>query len=489
VSGPPARAADLQNQSGVGDERDTRPQRGFESRSTLVGLAVFLFAVALFLPLLGGREIDSRAEARIPLVALDIVRTGRILPPYLLDVPYLNKPPLHHLLVAAAIKIFGRHDEWVVRLPSVLCGAAAIWLTWLLMTRLAGIHAGVVAGAFLFLFYRFFSLARSTELEILLTAATALSYLGLARVLWASPGPPDRSASSSGWWIAAAGAVIASLTKGPLLALLFPFVLLVADAILKRSIRRLLSLGPLIILLGAAVGTAMYYGPLAVELGGVSALWKRLTLGNVLHAHGFHYYLWQLPLGLLPAGLALPWMVIALRRPDPVARTCALAVAIGVLVFSLSPSKQSHYLLPLYPLVAIWAAAALAERSSKTVLIFACVGFGLGVALVELAVQRSKSDGTVRETLTDYGVRTRGRPLGLVGRHPVVAYYLDREDLEFPETPAAAVEIIEGGGAVVADVEKGESLPAELVPFLAAGWPKYSSPALAHSYILLHKPR
>ena len=43
---------------------------------------------------------------------------------------------------------------------------------------------GVVAGAFLFLSYRFFSLARSTELEILLTAATALSYLGLARGAW-----------------------------------------------------------------------------------------------------------------------------------------------------------------------------------------------------------------------------------------------------------------------------------------------------------------
>jgi hypothetical protein len=181
-------------------------------------------------------------------------------------------------------------------------------------------------------------------------------------------------------------------------------------------------------------------------------------------------------------------MLIALRRPDPVARTCALAIAIGVIVFSLSPSKQSHYLLPLYPLVAIWGSAALADRCSKTILVFACVGFGCGVGLMELASRMSESDGTVRETVTKYGVRTRGRPLGLLGRHPVVAYYLDRADLEFPGTPAAAVELIERGGAVVADLEKGETLPAELVPFVAASWPAYASPALAHSYALLHKP-
>jgi 4-amino-4-deoxy-L-arabinose transferase-like glycosyltransferase len=432
--------------------------------------------------MLGAREIDSRAEARIPLVALDIVRTGRILPPYLLGEPYLNKPPLHHLLVAAAIEVSGRHDEWVVRLPSVLCGAAAVWLTWLLMTRLAGIHAGVVAGAFLFLTYRFFSLARSTELEILLTAATALSYLGLARVLWASPGP-DRPSPSSEWWIAAGGAAIASLTKGPLLAVLFPFVLLVADAIVKRSIRRFVSFGPLIILLGAAVGAAIYYGPLIVELGGVSALWKRLTLENVLHAHGFHYYLWQLPLGLLPAGFALPGMLIALRRPDPVARTCALAVAIGVIVFSLSSSKQSHYLLPLYPLVAAWAGTSgvfARWRLGEIAITVALLVAGLWMGDFRWSSERTQAD-----VIRAYAQHARGGPLAIMERNPFLAYHLDRADLEIPAGPAEAEKILEEReGFVVLDLEKGETTPPRL-----ATYGMLRDPVGSHTYVLLHKHR
>jgi 4-amino-4-deoxy-L-arabinose transferase-like glycosyltransferase len=466
------------------DHIDSGPKGSHAPGSAGAGAAIFLGALVLFMPWLGAREIETRAEARIPLVALDIIRTGRILPPHLLGEPYLNKPPLHHLLAAAAIRAFGgRHDEWTVRLPSVLCGAATIWLTWLLGARLAGSRAGLFAAAFLFLSYRFFSLARSTELEILLTAATTLSYLGLARVLWGTPSKPGQ-AGSSGWWLAAAGAAIASLTKGPLLALLFPFVLLVADAIVRRSARPLASAGPLILLLGAIAGTAVYYGPLVVEFGGVSALWKRLTLENVLHAHGFHYYFWQLPLGLLPAGLALPWMLKALRRAGPVPRACALAVAIGLVVFSLSPSKQSHYLLPLYPLVGVWAATSGVFdrwRVRPTLAVVAVAG-ALMVAWDAWEPTRGPAPRPAG-VMRDYAAEARGRPLGAVERNPMVAYYLDRPDLEFPDGPEGAVRFLEDrGGFLAVDLEKGERLPDPL-----AGYEIRRTTAAGHTYVLLHK--
>ena len=224
--------------------------------------------------------------------------------------------------------------------------------------------------------------------------------------------------------------------------------------------RRLISVGSLILVLGAIVGTGVYYGPLIVEFGGVSALTNRLAFENVLHAHGFHYYFWQLPLGLLPAGIALPWMMIALRRPDPVPRTCALAVAIGVVIFSLSSSKQSHYLLPLYPLVAVWAgrSSVFEGWSTKTVVATAIplAVLLLGLEFVSQMDSGARTDVVMGRFAGEYWARRS--PIAQMERHPVLAYYLDRPDLEIVEGADAARDFIEQRrGFVVADLERARS--------------------------------
>jgi 4-amino-4-deoxy-L-arabinose transferase-like glycosyltransferase len=456
-------------------------------RPGLAAAAVFAGAIVLLIPFLGIPRISSRAEARIPLVGLDVVRTGRVFPPHLLGEPYLNKPPLHHALCAGVIALFGRHDETVVRLPSVLWGALCLLLTHRIAARLAGQRAGLIAAGFLGLSYRFFSLARSAELEIMLAAAMTLAYLGLAKALWspagADPSAEGRRPGLSGWWIAAAGVALGCLAKGPVIALLFPAFLLAADAAVRRSAKPLLSLGPLVLLLGALAGTAAYYGPLVVKLGGVQALLDRLAFENVMHARGFHYYWWQLPLGLLPAGIALPWMLAALRRPDPVPRKLALAVAIGVVLFSLSPSKQSHYLLPLYPLVAAWAATSgiFASWSSKVV---ARTLAGGALALIASAgiAGMDSSTSPAERAMGEFGYRARGRPLAMTERHPVLAYLLDRPDLVFPGGPAAAARFLdESHGFLIVDLERDESLPPELERF---AWADRETGG-GHTYLLL----
>jgi 4-amino-4-deoxy-L-arabinose transferase-like glycosyltransferase len=444
------------------------------------GILAFLGALLLLIPFLGVREIATRAEARVPLVAMDIVRTGRVVPPYLLGEPYLNKPPLHHLLVAGSIAALGTGEAWALRIPSAICGAAAVWITWWTAARLRGARAGCAAAAFLFLGFRFFSSARSTELEILLTAATCLSYAGLVAAM--------SGGGHRGWWIAAGGVAIATLTKGPLIALLFPVTLLGAEAVVRRSWSRLLSSGPLILLAAAVAATAAYFGPLAADLGGIEELRERVAFGNVAHPRPFHYYLWQLPLGLLPAGLLLPWMLARLRRDDPVARTCALAVLVDVVVFSLSESKQSHYLLPAYPLVAIWAAASLDDLWRRVRPAHAALGVVLAAAAGWIADigARDRSGPTAASIMRDYRGMTAGKPVAMLERHPTLAYHLDRQDLSFPASAAeAAASIEETWGFLIVDLEHGETLRPELGRLHALN----SWSADGHRYLLLTASR
>jgi hypothetical protein len=221
-----------------------------------------------------------------------------------------------------------------------------------------------------------------------------------------------------------------------------------------------------------------------VNLGGVRELMNRLAFENVQHARGFHYYSWQLPLGLLPAGLALPWMLRELRKPDPIPRTCALGVAIGVLVFSLSPSKQSHYMLPLYPLVAVWAGTSGVFARWRIGLIGSLV---LAFSVATFAVDKfvaAEARGTTRRAIGFLGRSAREGPLAIRERHPLVAYYLDRPDLEVVSELHATVEFIEKRrGFVFVDLERGEKLDPSLERFS----PRVLE-ADGHTYVLLLPP-
>jgi hypothetical protein len=193
----------------------------------------------------------------------------------------------------------------------------------------------------------------------------------------------------------------------------------------------------------------------------------------------------------MPAGLLLPWMIARLRRPDPVARTLALAIAIGVTVFSFSPSKQTHYLLPVYPLAAVWAGVAMkdaAERADRRRLAFAsCAVLVVAAAgWAADAIAAGRAEPSSASIMRDYRGMTAGKPVAMLDRHPVLAYHLDRPDLGFPDTPADAVASIEDTwGFLIVDLERGETLP----PALRALHVLNSWPADGHTYVLLTAAR
>lgn len=313
--------------------------------------AVYVAAVLLLLPFLGVRGFESSAEGRPAVVARDILATGRICPPYLQGAPYLNKPPLYHALVAVSFGVFGRSDEFTARLPSVLLGAAVLLAVFVSARRRHGAGFGLVAAAALLGGLRFFTNARTSEIEILVALTSVLAY-GAVEALF-----ERRGRRTTACLLLALACGLGSVAKGPNVAPLFPLFLILGNAFVRRDGRAAL-LPIAAVILGTAVGALGYWGPLVAD-GWWPELRERLELKNNRHTHGAFYYLLAYPSGLLPAALLLPLVWVSRRALAATDKARLLAFAFALVVFSIPRSKQSHYLLPLDPLVALVLAEAL----------------------------------------------------------------------------------------------------------------------------------
>jgi 4-amino-4-deoxy-L-arabinose transferase-like glycosyltransferase len=495
-------------------------------------LMVFALALAMLWPFLGTRDVGDTAEGRPALVARDILATGRIRPPWLQGAPYLEKPPLYHALVAAALRLFG-DNERAARLPSVLAAAWCAIFVQALAAHAAGRRAGFAAAVALLLGFRFFDNARASELEMLLAAACALAYLAIAR----------RDARGGLRWVIAGAlaGIVATLTKGPAIASAFPLAYAAGLAIARRSFAVLRNAALLAVIAGVTVASAAYWGPLVLGEQG-DALRDRLFFrhANTHHHQPFYYYLWSLPAGFLPAALLAPAMVRKLRSLPASVRAAPSAVLLIVLGFSLAPAKQSHYMLPLDPLLAAWcgvafaglggvgkrrlqgavaaiamvaplvvcaldqraakhfaldprgwwfagaaAAAGLAavgalwrarRRAAPSTCATVCAGLAVWLTLLFSDAGRAFARDAARSpraAMLELGAAASGAPLASLDAHSAVLYYLDRLDLVVIASDAAALDFLRrhpSGHVVVESDDEKMNTPAIRALPLRASW-------------------
>ena len=512
-------------------------------------LALMVLAAVFLLPGLGERDFWTRSQGRPPLVARDILETGRLRPPFLLGAPYLNKPPLFHGLVALSFRLTGSEDEYAARLPALLAALLTIALTQRLGFLAGGRRAGFLGGLLLLLSLRFFTLARASQLETMLAAMTALMFVGLLE--------HQRRRGVVPLLLAGLGAAGATMTKGPVLALLFPAVFLTAFAVHRRSLRVFLSRAAGVIPPAALAVTAAWYLPLLLDDQMRERLLERAAFGNVAHERPFFYYLPQVLAGLSPGLLLLPMVRIDQRRLGP-ARPFLLAFLIGLVVFSLSKSKQSHYILPLYPLWAVAGGLLLAHpqgilRSryafglclalAALLLIalplgprlhpplgtlegwpFFCGGAAflfLAAALLVRHVGRRRTSGpprmldlvapavallalllgavligdrlrnpraSPRQAMEAMRTLSAGRPLISLERHPAAIFYLRRRVQGFPETPALARSVLDRRPEtlLLLDLGEGDAMPPELADLVPRA--RCRNPDSRRGWVLLERP-
>ena len=335
--------------------------------------ALNFLGLAVFLALLTAVAIVSRPltpidETRYVSVAWEMWLRGDAWVPFKNGMPYSDKPPLLLWLYQAGWGLFGVNDWWP-RLVSPISSLTCLGLTAMLARRLrpelpeVSISAPwILASSLLWILF-----STSAMFDVLLTVWVLLGVLGI----WmASQGKTIRGFGLLGLAIG-----MGVLAKGPVILLhVLPLAVLAPWWSPGLNWKHWYGAIALAVLVGAAI--ALAWAIPAGFKGGEqfrhAIFWGQTAnrmVDSFAHRRPFWWYLPLLPV------LLYPWMVwpglwraagAAFSAGQPQAMKFCLAWGVPVFIaFSLISGKQIHYLVPLFPMFALFSAQVLADRPQK----------------------------------------------------------------------------------------------------------------------------
>ncbi|OOZ39523.1 hypothetical protein BOW53_11220 [Solemya pervernicosa gill symbiont] len=309
-------------------------------------------------------------ETRYVTVAWEMWLRGDYLVPHLNGETYSHKPPLLFWLFNLGWSIFGV-NEWWPRLVPPLFGLGSLFLTIHIARRLWPEREVVAQLAPLMLlgslFWAFYTTA--TMFDMMMVFFTLLGLSGVIDA-WQRGG-------LRGWLILAVAIGLGVLAKGPVILLLTLPTALLAPWWMGAG--RIVSLPRWYLaifasVLGGAAIALAWAIPAAIAGGEAYAdaiFWgqtaKRMV-NSFAHRRGFFWYLPYLPILLFP-WLLWPTLWRSFKRLPGVMGESGIRFVLSWIVplylaLSLISGKQVHYLLPLFPAIALLAARLLSEQGS-----------------------------------------------------------------------------------------------------------------------------
>jgi 4-amino-4-deoxy-L-arabinose transferase-like glycosyltransferase len=344
------------------------------NRRALAVLA--LVSLCLYLP--GFFQIPpvDRDEAYFAQATKQMIETGDYVDiRYQDDVRY-RKPVGIYWLQAAVVKTAealgvpeARTTIWLYRVPSLLGAIAAVLATFycalVFVSRRGALLAGLMLASSALLGVE--ARLAKTDAVLLLTVVAAMAVLARAYLRRPADGAPQSLGQAAVFWSALAAGI---LIKGPLVLMVVGLAALTL-CIFDRSARWLLALRPLsgigflvlivlpwFVAIYLRVGMAFFVN----SLGG--DMMSKVAGGSETHGAPPGTYLLLFFATFFPAsvlaGLAAP-AVWAVRR-EPAARFLLAWLVPSWIVFELVMTKLPHYVLPLYPAIAILIAGAVESR-------------------------------------------------------------------------------------------------------------------------------
>lgn len=307
-------------------------------------------------------------ETRYLSVAWDMWLRGDFLVPYLNGQTYSHKPPLLFWLIQAGWGVFGV-NQWWPSLVGPLAALANLLLTRKLAEKLwpEQAAAALLAPWILIATLLWTLFAASTMFDILLTSWVLLGMLGLLEVM--------QGAERKGWILVAVAIGCGVLSKGPVVFLHLMPAAALAVVWTSRPVEYFRWFGGLLIavLIGAAI--ALVWAIPAAIAGGEeyanAILWHQTAdraVSTKIHTRSMFWYLPFLPMFLFP-WLFWPHFWGSLRGSrffnDSGLRFCLVWLVSTFVVFSLLPSKQIHYLIPMLPAFALLVARVVGQNTEK----------------------------------------------------------------------------------------------------------------------------
>src|SRR5476649_412784 len=333
-----------------------------------------IFSLIAFIP--GFFQIPpvDRDEARFAQATKQMVESGEYVDIRFQDEVRYKKPVGIYWLQAAAVKagetlgVKEAHTTiWLYRLPSLAGAIGGVLLTYwaalAFVTRRTALVAALMMASSILLGVE--ARLAKTDAMLLLTSVAAMG--AMARIYLLSRRAPDAAVS---WkipaimWTALAGGV---LLKGPLI-LMFVTLTAVTLSIADRSGRWIWRLRPLTGFAWLIVLVLPWFLAIVAKSGDsffVQAIGQdmlaKITSGQEAHGAppGLYFALFWVTFwpGSILAGLAAP-MVWKARR-EPGAQFLLAWLIPSWIVFEAVLTKLPHYVLPLYPAIAILIAGIL----------------------------------------------------------------------------------------------------------------------------------
>ncbi|MGD0023943.1 MAG: glycosyltransferase family 39 protein, partial [Xanthobacteraceae bacterium] len=341
--------------------------------------AALLVLVSLLAFLPGFFQIPpvDRDEAYFAQATKQMIETGDYVDiRYQDDVRY-RKPVGIYWLQAAAVKTAAalglpaaRTTIWLYRVPSLIGAVGAVlatyWCALALVSRRGAMLAALMMAGSAVLGVE--ARLAKTDAVLLFTVVIAMGVLARAYML-----PRETGAARLNWrlpaffWTALAAGI---LVKGPLI-LMFVALAAAALSIIERSARWLLALRPLRGTAWLCLIVLPWFLAIYLRVGGaflIGSVGKDMLakIGSGQEAHGAPpglyvvlFFATFFPASML-AALAAP-AVRAMRR-QPATRFLLAWLVPSWIVFELVMTKLPHYVLPLYPAIAILIAGAVETK-------------------------------------------------------------------------------------------------------------------------------
>ena len=362
-----------------------RPARGlmevldFATRSH--GRAVIVLVVVVCLSILPGFfsiPPTDRDESRFAQATKQMIESGDYIDIRFQETTRYKKPVGIYWLQAAVVKTaqaLGLRDAittiWLYRIPSLLGAIGSVLLTYwaalAFLSRRASVLAGLMVATCVLLSVE--GRIAKTDACLLLTAVAAMGAMARAYL------PEQRSQLEGAWswtlsaifWTAVAASV---LLKGPVIPLIV-FLTVATLVIVDRSASWLWSLRPIVGIVWSALLVLPWFVAITMRAGDGffqesvgQDLLSKLFQGQESHGAPPGYYFLLFWVTFWPAATLAGVSVSAVwaSRREPGAKFLLAWIVPTWILFELIVTKLPHYVLPLYPAIAILMAGVVSAR-------------------------------------------------------------------------------------------------------------------------------